>query len=91
MDQVTDMNLDAADLAARHISFVKIGAVPMLEAANGHGPVALETLKQSLVRHKIDLIVEKVESEPVLLELLDQPVDFGQGFLFGEPRLSRES
>ena len=91
MDQVEDVDLDAAELAARHVAFVKIGARQVLDAANGRGPVDLEALKSSLDRHRIDLIVEKVESEPMLLELLDQPVDFGQGYLFGEPRLSRES
>ncbi len=91
MDQVVDIKLDAADLAARHVAFVKIGAQPILDAVNGQGSMAIEVLKSSLNRHRIDLIVEKVESEPVLLELLDQPVDFGQGYLFGEPRLSRES
>ena len=37
----------------------------------------------------VNLVVEKLESEAVLLELLDFQVDYGQGYLFGEPRLSR--
>jgi cyclic-di-GMP phosphodiesterase TipF (flagellum assembly factor) len=35
------------------------------------------------------MIVEKIEHDSDLVELLDFEVDFGQGYLFGEPRLSR--
>ena len=38
----------------------------------------------------MDLIAEKVETEKTLLDLLEVGVDFGQGYLFGEPRLGRE-
>jgi cyclic-di-GMP phosphodiesterase TipF (flagellum assembly factor) len=38
----------------------------------------------------IDLIVEKIETEQMLVELLEYSIDFGQGYLFGEPRLSKE-
>jgi cyclic-di-GMP phosphodiesterase TipF (flagellum assembly factor) len=31
------------------------------------------------------MIVEKIEDERTLLNVLDHDVDFGQGFLFGEP------
>ena len=30
------------------------------------------------------------ETEQMLVELLDYSIDFGQGYLFGEPRLSKE-
>ena len=46
-------------------------------------------MKQTLDRYNVDLIVEKIERESDLIELLDLNIDFGQGFLFGEPRLSR--
>ncbi len=38
----------------------------------------------------VDLIVEKIETERMLMELLDYHIDFGQGYLFGEPRLSQD-
>jgi cyclic-di-GMP phosphodiesterase TipF (flagellum assembly factor) len=44
---------------------------------------------RALRRHRIDLIATKVEDETRLLEILDYDIDFGQGFLFGEPRLAR--
>ena len=38
----------------------------------------------------MDLIVENVETEQALIEILDFNIDLGQGFLFGEPRLSKD-
>jgi len=46
-------------------------------------------LLQSLRRREIDVIVEKVEDEQRLIGVLDYEIDFGQGYLFGEPRLAR--
>ena len=37
----------------------------------------------------IDLVVERIETEPMLVELLDLQIDFGQGYLFGEPRIAK--
>jgi cyclic-di-GMP phosphodiesterase TipF (flagellum assembly factor) len=46
-------------------------------------------LKQTMDIHGIDLIAEKLEEEQNLIELLDYRIDYGQGYLFGEPRLSK--
>ncbi|MEL0114039.1 MAG: enoyl-CoA hydratase-related protein [Rickettsiales bacterium] len=51
--------------------------------------IAGADIKQWLDREGLDLIVEKIEDERQVVELLDYEIDFGQGFLFGEPRLSR--
>jgi cyclic-di-GMP phosphodiesterase TipF (flagellum assembly factor) len=51
--------------------------------------VDVGALKRAMDRHDIDLIVSKFEDEQNLVELLDFRIDFGQGFLFGEPRLSK--
>jgi cyclic-di-GMP phosphodiesterase, flagellum assembly factor TipF len=50
----------------------------------------MRAFKHALDEQAIDLIVEKIESEQSLLEILDLPVDFGQGYLFGEPRAAKE-
>ena len=47
-------------------------------------------LKEALNRNGIDLIAEKVEVEPVVVGLLEYEVDYGQGWLFGEPKRSRD-
>jgi cyclic-di-GMP phosphodiesterase TipF (flagellum assembly factor) len=46
-------------------------------------------LKRTMDIQGIDLIVEKLEEEQDLIELLDFRIDYGQGYLFGEPRLSK--
>ncbi|HSR54820.1 MAG TPA: EAL domain-containing protein, partial [Alphaproteobacteria bacterium] len=46
-------------------------------------------LKRAMDAYGIDLIVGKFESEQNLVELLDFRIDYGQGYLFGEPRLSK--
>ncbi|MFQ5467109.1 MAG: EAL domain-containing protein [Kiloniellaceae bacterium] len=84
LDQVHDMNLDPAALEARHISFVKVEAERLLAVVRDN-----LSILRALRRHGIDLIVEKVEDEAGLIELLDYEIDFGQGYLFGEPRLAR--
>lgn len=53
--------------------------------------VNIAAFKRALDVHGVDLIAEKLESEQDLVELLDQNIDYGQGFLFGEPKLSREA
>ena len=53
------------------------------------GPIAIEDIKRVFNRQGMDLIVEKIETEPQLLDLLDLKIDYGQGYLFGKPRLAR--
>jgi len=90
IDQVTDLNLDIADLAARHFRFVKVDASRLLRPGPlGAVGIAPAQLKRRLDSHGLDLIASKVETESVLVELLELNIDFGQGYLFGEPRLSR--
>ncbi|MCH8154056.1 MAG: EAL domain-containing protein [Proteobacteria bacterium] len=84
LDQVTDLKFDPAKLAARHVRFVKIESGILLNQMQDS-----VGMLRALRRHQIDLIVEKVEDEGRLLEILDYDIDFGQGFLFGEPRLAR--
>jgi cyclic-di-GMP phosphodiesterase, flagellum assembly factor TipF len=90
MDQVVDLNLDVDQLAQRQFRFIKMDAQRLLHAAReGEPRLDLHRFKAALDRNQIDLIVERVESEQLLVELLDYPIDFGQGFLFGEPRLAK--
>lgn len=84
LDQVRDLNLDPNELARQRISFVKVDATRLLEGLQRD-----RQLIRSLRRLEIDVIAEKLESEARLLELLDYDIDYGQGYLFGEPRLAR--
>ncbi len=90
LDQVTHLNLNFFALAARSFRFVKIDARFLLESSTEiDGDIAVSDIKQQLDRYGLNMIVEKIEQESELVELLDFGVDYGQGFLFGEPRLSR--
>jgi cyclic-di-GMP phosphodiesterase, flagellum assembly factor TipF len=87
MDQVSDLNLNLDDLANQGFRYIKVNAHLLHEMARGDDPILdMRAFKGALDRHAMDLIVEKIESEDMLLDLLDLRVDFGQGYLFGEPR-----
>ena len=90
VDQVSSLNIDYGDLMRHRFKYVKIDTDVMLaEMRNPSGQIAIEDIKRVVDRHGIDLIVEKIERESDLLELLDLRVDFGQGYLFGAPKLTR--
>lgn len=91
MDQVTDLRFDVRNLVDKNIRFVKIEGERLQSLIDPDGGLAgVGALKQSMDAADIDLIVEKIETEQMLVELLDYSIDFGQGYLFGEPRLSKE-
>lgn len=54
-------------------------------------PIHAADFKALLNRFKLDLIVEKIETEHDVIEMVELDVDFGQGYLFGEPRPVRDS
>jgi cyclic-di-GMP phosphodiesterase TipF (flagellum assembly factor) len=91
IDQISHLNMNLAELARHRVKFLKVEAGVLLAQMNNPRPgMSLRDLKSELNRFGIDLIAEKIESEETLVELLDYPIAFGQGYLFGEPRLSRE-
>ncbi|HEU0072133.1 MAG TPA: EAL domain-containing protein [Alphaproteobacteria bacterium] len=86
MDRVQRLDFDPQELAKRHFKFVKIDAHKILQEP----AIAVHALKRDMDRNGIDMIVEKIETDATLVELLDHNIDFGQGYLFGEPRLSKD-
>ena len=88
MDQLTSLDIDYEELGRRRFKFVK-SPVDLLLRGTGADIHPMD-LKQALARPRIDLIVDKIETERSVAELLDYDVDFGQGYLFGEPRPSRD-
>ena len=36
------------------------------------------------------MIIEEIETEQALIEMLDFNIDLGQGYLFGDPRISKD-
>ncbi len=92
LDGVQDLDIDIHRLIASHFAYVKIDARIVLRALQhgGSDAAAVRALKQTLDSQEIDLIIERIETEATLVELLDFNIDYGQGYLFGEPRLSKE-
>ncbi len=91
VDGVTNLDLDVEALVERGVSFIKIDAGTALETLrDADASLQFHRVKRALDRAGINLIVEKIEEEDQLIELLDYGIDFGQGYLFGTPRLSRE-
>ncbi|MBI1775512.1 MAG: EAL domain-containing protein [Proteobacteria bacterium] len=92
LDRVVNTDLDVRGLAGLGFRFVKIEANTILSKLRAVPPALdMQEFRLALDRSAIDLIVEKIESEDTLRELLDYNIDFGQGYLFGEPRLSAEA
>lgn len=92
LDNVTDLALDLDLFEQNHFAFVKVDSGTILNRLKkgGADSSAVRALKQDIDGRGIDLIVDRIESEATLLELLDFNIDFGQGYLFGEPRQSKD-
>ena len=90
MDQVDRLDIDWDEMARHEIRYVKLDAARLLDPEGRFAtPDRVRELKRLLDRNAIDLIAEKIETDKQLLELLDLYIDFGQGYLFGEPRLAK--
>jgi cyclic-di-GMP phosphodiesterase TipF (flagellum assembly factor) len=91
MDHVESLAIDFRKLHALGFRYIKVRAETLVNGMAGAGAaVAAEDLKKLLARHGLNLIAERVESEKTVVQLLDFNVDFGQGYLFGEPRAMRD-
>lgn len=92
MDQVIEPSrLDPAELAKRNFRFVKIEARKMIDFAAMGGGAGFVRLRQGLMDARVELVIDKIENEPTLVEVLDLDAGFGQGYLFGEPKPLKES
>lgn len=92
LDGVTELDLELDTLEQRGFRYVKVDSRTVLRGLQkgGSAEAAVRTLKQELDRRGIDMIVDRIETEGTLVELLDFSIDYGQGYLFGEPRLSKD-
>jgi cyclic-di-GMP phosphodiesterase TipF (flagellum assembly factor) len=91
MDHVQSLALDFGRLKTLGFRYMKVRADILMNGMTGaNSTVAAEDLKKLLERHGMNLIAERVENEKEVVQMLDYSVDFGQGYLFGEPRAVRE-
>jgi len=92
MDRVTTLDVDFAAARARNVRYFKVPAGLLLgDAGRAGARVHPADLKELLGRFGLNLIAERVEHERDVVDLLDYNVDYGQGFLFGEPKPIREA
>lgn len=85
MDKISDVNFDITSLAQKYFRYVKVDGSVFLKGDSALHP---EDLKEALERQEIILIASKIEDEQTVVNILDCNVDYGQGFLFGEPKLN---
>lgn len=88
MDHIIDLNMDLGDLSSRYFRYIKVSADMILDQEIDIHP---DDLKEAFSRYDLDLIVEKIENDQTIVEILDFGMDFGQGYLFGEPLLSSDT
>jgi len=87
LDNVTDLSLEPRDLAQRHVRYIKIPGGLLLDRAGGQiGDIDRADLSNLLARYGIEVIADRVETEAVVVDLLDYDLRYGQGFLFSQPR-----
>ncbi len=87
IDNVMTLNHDLSDLAARYFRYVKINPAILLD---DNIDIDRSDIKEAYKRYDIEVIVEKIEDDPTLVEILDCGISRGQGYLFGEPVLSSD-
>jgi cyclic-di-GMP phosphodiesterase TipF (flagellum assembly factor) len=91
MDQVTDLRFNLRGMSGLGVQFVKIDGDRLLQSLVDDAALGgITVLKQAMDDAGIDLIAEKIETEKMLVELLEHNIDFGQGYLFGEPQISKD-
>ncbi|MEQ1890820.1 MAG: EAL domain-containing protein, partial [Alphaproteobacteria bacterium] len=90
MDNLSHLDIDLEELSGYHFAYIKVPASTLLTGMKEARSRFLSSdIKQAMRRFGIDLIAEKIEEDATVVGLLEYELDFGQGFLFGEPRRSR--
>jgi len=90
VDHIRRFDLNWSALREQNFRFVKAsGALLLNESCKGDiGAARIKAFKKALLENEIDLIVEKVEFEAQMPQILSMGIDYGQGSLFGSPRLA---
>ncbi len=92
VDHIRRFDLNWTALREQNFRYVKAsGALLLSESCKGDvGQARIRAFKKALIENEIDLIVEKVEYEEQMPEILKLGIDYGQGALFGPPRIASD-
>jgi cyclic-di-GMP phosphodiesterase TipF (flagellum assembly factor) len=90
MDHISDLRMEPRELSDRGFRFLKVPAKLLLSRGGAQSDIHPADLADLLARSGIDLVAERIESESMVVDLLDYDVRFGQGFLFSPPRPVRQ-
>lgn len=90
IDHVHSIDLDWEDLKSSNFRFAKASSNLLLAAGRGDEASVAKLLafRKRLADVGVDLIAEKIEFESHMPEILALGIDYGQGNLFGPPRLA---
>jgi len=80
------LRFEPRELLTRGFRFVKVRADVLLKRVAVPSDIDPADLSDLLGSFGIDLIAERIESEGMVVDLLDCGVRFGQGFVFSPPR-----
>jgi cyclic-di-GMP phosphodiesterase TipF (flagellum assembly factor) len=86
LDNLQDLRIEPRELATRGFRYIKIPGQLLLNPKGAAADIHPADLSDLLGRFGIELIAEKIESETMVVDLLDYDVRLGQGFLFSPPR-----
>lgn len=86
------LDVDFRTLARSGVKYVKVEAERIAShGRNGGLDIPVMDLQEAMKRAGVSLIVDKVETEAMAALAARFDVPFGQGYLFGEPRLARDA
>ncbi len=92
MDNVDTPQFTRSFLGQHHISFVKLSAARLAHMArSSSGVETVRRIKTNLARDGVTLIAERIEDNPILMDMLDLGLDYGQGYYLAQPAIPQTS
>lgn len=100
IDRVTHIEVDLPDLERAGVRYFKAPATLISDQLIKKGlrpksaitrEIAAADVAAVFQRYGIDIVAERIEAEPQVLDVLDLDIPYAQGHLFGAPRAIKES
>lgn len=100
IDKVKKLDIDLLDLERSGVRFVKASGATLIDQFVRQGSRPKSNILREIShrdvtaifrRHGVDLIAERIEDEPTVVEILELDTPYAQGHLFGAPRPIKDS